>query len=258
MAERRADAGSGGEHGGDAGHDRHLDVAPRLACPVSIASNTALAMANTPGSPQDTTATDLARSGEIERLLARGPAPRDCPRRAGAGRRAPARGRDRAHSRRGRWRRQASPTASGVISSGAPGPSPTMARRPVIAASSRPAPARWRNRRRRRRACRRADDALLGHGAALDIDGAIELAGAGERLPDLGEVAPDLHDHRGVAGGEPRRRARRRPWCRTARRASRRRRSSAWTALVQQPVMAVMPGITSHRCVSASRSCRCM
>ena len=29
MPERRADAGGGGEHGRDAGHDRHVDVAPR-------------------------------------------------------------------------------------------------------------------------------------------------------------------------------------------------------------------------------------
>ena len=40
--------------------------------PASIASNTALAMANTPGSPEDTTATDLTCGGKIERLTGAG------------------------------------------------------------------------------------------------------------------------------------------------------------------------------------------
>ena len=89
------------------------------------------------------------------------------------------------------------------------------------------------------------DNALLGHGAALDIDGAIELAGAHERLPDLGEVAPDLHDHRGLAGGKP-----------LGESISSMVPESTTSisspqvigieARVQQPLMAVMPGITSQ------------
>ena len=41
------------------------------------------------------------------------------------------------------------------------------------------------------------------HRAALDIDGAFQLAGHLQRLADLRQVAPDLHDHRRIGVGEP-------------------------------------------------------
>jgi hypothetical protein len=47
-------------------------------------------------------------------------------------------------------------------------------------------------------------DPRLGHRAALDIDGAVEPAGDGDGLADLGEMPADLDDGDRIAAGEPR------------------------------------------------------
>ena len=57
VAERRAEPGGGGLHGGDAGHDADVETSRQAGSPASSASNTAAAMAKTPGSPPETTAT---------------------------------------------------------------------------------------------------------------------------------------------------------------------------------------------------------
>ncbi len=86
VAERRADAGGDRQHRGDAGHDRRCRASRQAAGPASIASQTAAAMANTPGSPPETTATRraLARRGAARPRRAR--LPRGCRRRGAPGR----------------------------------------------------------------------------------------------------------------------------------------------------------------------------
>ncbi len=77
-----------------------------------------------------------------------------------------------------------------------------MARLPLTAVPPSPAPARWRNRAPSFELVGELHDLRVGHGAALDIDGAVEPAGAVERAAHLGQVAPDLHHHGGVGIGE--------------------------------------------------------
>ena len=45
-------------------------------------------------------------------------------------------------------------------------------------------------------------DRSIRHGAALDVDGAVEPAGAVERAAHLAEMAPDFHHHRSVGLGK--------------------------------------------------------
>ena len=96
--------------------------------PISTASNTAAAMANTPGSPPETTATwrpaaasdsAMTRAIELDAIVGRV---------AALGRPGrPACGRDRDRSRRGRWRAPSAACVAGVINSALPGPVPTIA-----------------------------------------------------------------------------------------------------------------------------------
>ena len=66
VAERRADPRRDREHGGNAGNENDIERAPASG-PVSISSQTAAAMANTPGSPPETTATLRALRGVTQR-----------------------------------------------------------------------------------------------------------------------------------------------------------------------------------------------
>ena len=152
-----------------------MSSARHSAGPLSIASQTAAAMANTPGSPPETTR-DVVR---LRRHASAPPAARASSSRlseawrvwSGAQRQ---RGRDRARSRKDRVAAATARCASGVTCAGSPGPSPITVSRPLI---GRRLPARHqhhaRNRARRRPACRQAaSSTAFGHGAALDIDGA--------------------------------------------------------------------------------------
>ena len=120
MAERRAEPRRRGLHGGDAGRRRRCRARATPAS-SSIASNTAAAMANTPGSPPETTATARpsaasvsasARAVELDAIVA-GVRALAGPQREAA--------RDRARSRRCRSPPRSSALASGVIHVGRSG-----------------------------------------------------------------------------------------------------------------------------------------
>ena len=203
VAERRAGPRRDREHGGDAGHDGDVERPPGLG-PASRSPRTPPPPWRTRRDRRPTRwrRARPARHGAAPPRRAR--PPRDCRTHAASDRRAPERGRDRGRSRRAHRRRRAprAPRASG--SGRRPGRARRRRARPLTAAPPSPAPAPWRNRARTCRACRRAASTDgVGHGAALDIDGAVEPPGAVERPAHLGEMAADLHHHRGVGVGKP-------------------------------------------------------
>ena len=129
-------------------------------------SRTAAAIANTPGSPDETTATRRPVLGQVRGRTRRAPPRPCCRRRAGAGGGWPGPGPGRGRSRRGRRPRRARRAASGV------GQSPAGR---VRARRRRP------HRRRRRAAPIAAPTRLLVHAARQQREGEVRHRRPGRR-----------------------------------------------------------------------------
>ena len=252
---RRAGPRRRRQHRGDAG--QHADIeAVGSAGAASSASNTAEAMAKTPGSPDETTTTRAPFGRHVAAHGRRGQSRPGCRRGAASARRAGRRGRHRGYSPPHRSPRPAPRVTSGVTSASAPGPRPATTSQPVIRRLRPPAVAMHQHDREIGQSALvdlgQPLHPLPRHGAAFDQPGLIQPPGRGQRAAHAWagcarSSSPPAHRPR--ACGATRSSSGRVPISTVSTSSP---QVIGTPVAVQQPDMPVMPGTTS----TSARPCR--